>query len=33
MHIIFKDIRLKEDHDYEKFVAPTYDLQASGSQD
>lgn len=29
MHRIFKDIRIKEDNDYDKYTSPTYDLQAS----
>lgn len=33
MHLMFKDIKLKEDSDYDKFTAPGFDLQASSSQD
>ena len=33
MHLMFKDIKLKEDSDYDKFMSPNFDLQASNSQD
>lgn len=33
MHVMFKDIKLKEDNNYDKFMAPGFDLQASSTQD